>query len=48
MRETQGFVQDLLEGDDFWTAFDRNIKGIYWGEEADRIEEALRAVRPRR
>lgn len=47
LRETQAFIQDLREGDNFHTAFDRNIKGIYWGEEADRIEEALKAVRPR-
>ena len=47
MRETQGFIQDLKEGDDFFTAFDRNIKAAYYGEEADRIEEALRAVRGR-
>ncbi len=47
LRETQGFIQDLKEGDDFFTAFDRNIKSIYYGEEADRIEEALRAVRRR-
>ncbi|MEM3760148.1 MAG: AAA family ATPase [Candidatus Bathyarchaeia archaeon] len=47
LRETQGFIQDLREGDDFFTAFDRNIKAAYYGEEADRIEEALRAVRGR-
>jgi len=47
MRETQGFIQDLKEGDDFFTAFDRNIKAAYYGEEADRIEEALKAVRGR-
>jgi MoxR-like ATPase len=47
LRETQGFIQDLKEGDDFFTAFDRNIKAAYYGEEADRIEEALRAVRGR-
>jgi len=47
LRDVQGFVQDLKEGDDFFTAFDHNIKGAYYGEEADRIEEALRAVRPR-
>ncbi|MEM2366553.1 MAG: MoxR family ATPase [Nitrososphaerota archaeon] len=47
IRDVQAFVQDLLEGDDFFTAFDRNIKGVYWGEEVDRIEEALRAVRRR-
>jgi hypothetical protein len=47
MRETQAFIQDLREGDDFFTAYDRNIKALYWGEEADRIEEALKAVRGR-
>jgi nitric oxide reductase NorQ protein len=47
MRETQAFIQDLREGDNFFAAFDRNIKGLYWGEEADRIEEALKAVRGR-
>jgi nitric oxide reductase NorQ protein len=47
LRETQGFIQDLKEGDDFFSAFDRNIKAAYYGEEADRIEEALRAVRGR-
>lgn len=47
IRDVQAFVQDLLEGDDFFTAFERNIKGAYYGEEADRIEEALRAVRRR-
>jgi len=47
LRETQSFIQDLREGDDFFVAFDRNIKSAYWGEEADRIEEALKAVRSR-
>jgi MoxR-like ATPase len=47
IRDVQSFVQDLKEGDDFFTAFDRNIKAAYYGEEADRIEEALKAVRPR-
>jgi len=47
LRETQGFVQDLQEGDDFFIAFDRNIKSLYYGEEADRVEEALNAVRRR-
>lgn len=41
------FVQDILEGDDFFTAFDRNIKNQYYGKEADRIEEILDAVRMR-
>ena len=47
LRDTIGFVQDLREGDDFFTAFDRNIKNMYYGEEADRVEEALNAVRRR-
>lgn len=47
LRETQAFVQDILEGDDFFTAFDRNIKNQYYGKEADRIEEILNAVRVR-
>ena len=47
MRETIGFVQDLREGDNFHTAFDRNVKSWYWGEESDKIEEALTAVRRR-
>ena len=47
MRETQAFLIDLMDGDSFHKAFDANIKAIYWGEEEDRIEEALRAVRPR-
>ena len=47
MRETQAFLLDLMDGDSFHKAFDANIKAIYWGDEEDRIEEALRAVRPR-
>ena len=47
LRETQSFIQDLREGDDFFTAFDRNVKAAYYGEEADRMEEALKAVRGR-
>jgi hypothetical protein len=47
LRETQSFIQDLREGDDFFVAFDRNVKAAYYGEEADRMEEALKAVRGR-
>ena len=47
LRETQGFVQDIREGDDFFTSFDRNIKNLYYGEEAVRVEEALNSVRSR-
>jgi nitric oxide reductase NorQ protein len=47
LRETQSFIQDLREGDDFFKAFDRNVKAAYFGEEADRMEEALKAVRGR-
>jgi len=48
LRETQAFAQDIREGDDFFTAFDRNIKSLYYGEEADRVEDALNAVCRRR
>jgi len=48
IRETQGFVQDLREGDDFFKAFDNNIKNAYWAdEEKQKVEEALNAVRRR-
>ena len=48
IRETQGFVQDLREGDDFFKAFDNNIKNAYWTEEEkQKVEEALNAVRRR-
>ena len=48
IRETQGFVQDLREGDDFFKAFDNNIKNAYWtDEERQKVEEALNAVRRR-
>jgi len=48
IRETQGFVQDLREGDDFFTAFDRNVKSRYYTpEEQQKVEEALNAVRRR-
>jgi len=47
LRETQAFVQSLKEGDGFFKAFDTSIKNLYFGEEADRIEEALNAVRRR-
>lgn len=47
MREVQGFIQDIKEGDDFFTAFDRNLKSKYWGEEKEYIERALSSVRPR-
>ena len=44
MRETQGFVQDLREGDDFKTAFNRNIRNLYWGEDLEKIDQALHAI----
>lgn len=47
LRETQAFVQDIREGDDFFTAFDRNIKNLYYYEEADIVEEVLNSVRRR-
>jgi hypothetical protein len=47
MRETQAFVQSLKEGDSFFKAFDTSVKGRYYGEDADRVEEALNAVRRR-
>ena len=47
LRETQGFVQDLREGSDFFAAFDTNIKNYYYGEDAQKVEEALNAVRRR-
>jgi nitric oxide reductase NorQ protein len=48
IRETQGFVQDLREGDDFFTAFDRNIKSRYYTpDEQQKVEEAMNAVRRR-
>lgn len=47
MRETQAFVQSLKEGDGFFKSFDTSIKNLYFGEESDRIEEALTAVRRR-
>jgi len=48
IRETQAFVQDLIEGDDFFKAFDNNIKNAYWtDEEKQKVEEALNAVRRR-
>jgi len=45
MRETQGFVQDLREGDDFTTAFNRNVRNLYWGDEAAKIDQALFGAR---
>ena len=47
LRDTQYFVQSLKEGDSFFKAFDTSLKDNYWGEEADRIEEALSSVRRR-
>jgi hypothetical protein len=47
LRDTQYFVQCLKEGDNFYKAFDTSLKENYWGEEADRVEEALNAVRRR-
>jgi len=47
LRDTQYFVQSIKEGDSFHKAFDTSIKDNYWGEEADRVEEALNAVRRR-
>ena len=48
MRETIGFVQDLRSGDDFFTAFDRNVKNWYWDEDAQKVEEALFSTGRRR
>jgi len=47
LRDTQHFVQSIKEGDSFHKAFDTSLKDKYWGEEADRVEEALNAVRRR-
>ena len=47
LRDTQYFVQCLKEGDNFYKAFDTSLKENYWGEESDRVEEALNAVRRR-
>ena len=47
MRETQGFIQDLKEGDNFFTAFDRNIGNWYYGDEKNIVDEALNSVRKR-
>jgi MoxR-like ATPase len=47
MRETQGFIQDLKEGDNFFTAFARNIGNWYYGDEKNIVDEALNSVRKR-
>jgi hypothetical protein len=45
LRETQGFVQDLREGDDWLMAFDTNIGNKYYSyEDRAKIEQALHSV----